>query len=484
MRKRNKEVYFGSVVKPEKENRLVLSDCNPLVNDKFKTLDAWKNSIGNIGENNSIVQYNNYLLNRLSYAECGNISTDPIINKAINTITNEIFSNGGVLKITDDRIEQEVKDNLLQQVNSYFIDNDIVKILREATIKALQFGGAYIYIHTTDIDLHQPLYINDDTANKERLLGFKVLEAWQVTPIKVNNVNPLNDNYMNPELLYVIGGASSGVHHTRLIPIVFFDIPFLIKPLFNYLGLSLTQLMKDYVSNADIIRQSLGDLFIRFRSFLIKTNAHNIGDAQYKARVKFIAENMNNNGILLLSNNEELQQLITPITGLDNIQSQAYELMVATSGIPATKLLGISPRGFNATGEHDLKNYYDNIKSYQSNIFKNIFESVYQIILCFKFNIHIKSLEYAFNPLGQSTDKEYAEIRNLNADYLVKLKQNDIISDDEALRALKNSDFDFSNINLDTSKDDFSFESENSDFNFDDEINSIINNIENGGKIK
>lgn len=474
MRKRNKNMQFGCVVNIEKENRLILSDCNPLTNDKFHTLDAWKNSIGNIGENNSIVQYNNYLLNRLSYAECGNIATDPIVNKAINTITNEIFANGGILEIVDDTLEQDFKDDLLSKVNDYFGDKDIAKTIREATIKALQFGGAYIYIDTNDTDKSIPLNINNDTISTERLIGFKVLEPWQVTPIKVNNTNPLDSDYMNPSVLYVIGGDTSGVHSSRLIPIVFFDVPYLIKPLFNYLGISLTQLMKDYVSNADIIRQSLGDLFIRFRSFLIKTNAHNIGDTQYKARVKFIAENMNNNGILLLSNNEELQQLITPITGLDNIQSQAYELMVATSGIPATKLLGISPRGFNATGEHDLKNYYDNIKSYQNNIFKTIFEAIYQTILCFKFGFYTKSLQYSFNPLGQSTDKEYAEIRNLNADYLVKLKQNDIISDDEALRALKHSDFDFSNINLDTKDKDL-------EFDFDSEMDNIINNIENGG---
>ena len=71
---------------------------------------------------------------------------------------------------------------------------------------------------------------------------------------------------------------------------------------------------------------------------------------------------------LLGRTDEELAQLNTPLSGLDSILSQMYELVTMTTGMPVTKFLGLSPRGFNATGEHDQNNYYDLIAGYQSNV--------------------------------------------------------------------------------------------------------------------
>lgn len=465
--KSDNAIYNQSIISPlevEAKEHFRITDASPLVDDKYKTMDAWVNVTANINEGNSLTRFNNFMLNRLSYAECANMGTDPIINKAINTISNEIFAKGGEIIVknkNDDSADLELKNNL----EEFISDNKIYKTLQLACVKALQFGGSYIFINTTDTNLEEPLYLNEKTTSFERFIDLKILEAWQVAPASVNNFNPIDKDYMSPELLYVIGG-STNIHRTRLIPIIFFEVPFLIKPLFNYLGISLTQLMKDYVSNADTIRQALSDLFLRFRSLVIKTSPHNIKDNEYKERIKYSNQTMNNLGLLLLTQNEELQQLITPITGLDNIQSQAYELMVATSGIPATKLLGISPRGFNATGEHDLRNYYDNIASYQTNVVKPMIENILQYIITLKFGRYIKNIDFVFNPLGEISNKELAEIRNLNADYISKLKNSDIIGDIEALEAIKNNDFSFENIQINNEDLDFDkFENENETIN-------------------
>lgn len=45
------------------------------------------------------------------------------------------------------------------------------------------------------------------------------------------------------------------------------------------------------------------------------------------------------------------------LTGVDPILARALQRVVSDTGIPATKLLGISPMGMNATGESDAKNW-------------------------------------------------------------------------------------------------------------------------------
>ena len=57
--------------------------------------DNWSNSLANINANNALGQYSEFILNRLSYAECAFLAGDSIINNAITKYENEIFRRGG-----------------------------------------------------------------------------------------------------------------------------------------------------------------------------------------------------------------------------------------------------------------------------------------------------------------------------------------------------------------------------------------------------
>ena len=61
--------------------------------NKFQ--DEWINRVASINDNNSIAQYNEYILNRLSYVECSHLAIDPIINNAISKFANGMVRKGG-----------------------------------------------------------------------------------------------------------------------------------------------------------------------------------------------------------------------------------------------------------------------------------------------------------------------------------------------------------------------------------------------------
>ena len=56
-------------------------------------------------------------------------------------------------------------------------------------------------------------------------------------------------------------------------------------------------------------------------------------------------------------------------TGLSDIYESFMMDMAGAAEIPATKLFGRSPQGFNSTGESDLRNYYDMIASLQERLY-------------------------------------------------------------------------------------------------------------------
>lgn len=408
----------------------------------YRNFSSWQNYAASIGINNSLQQYSSHILNRLSYQECANLATDSMISKAIDVITREIFKSGG--KWADTHLDIDNFEMVLNSLNFY-------DKIRLAVQRALEYGGAFIYINTDDTNLSLPLYLNEKTASRNKITSLSVIEPWQAAPVQVNSFNPLKNNYMEPDLWWVLGAASS-VHKTRLIPVVFYSVPDLIKPLYNYLGLPLSFYMKNYVSNADTVRQSISDLVLRFRTKIIKTTAQKIADPQTQARVKYMNATSNNLATLLLAKDEEWIETVTSLSGMDNLLSQMYELMTAsTRGIPVTKLLGLSPRGFNATGEYDENNFYDVIDGYASSVVIPVMEKVAEYILCFKAGI-LSEPKYKFNARKQIKQKEQAEINNLKADYISKLIMSGVITGKDAVRAISEDNFKFDWIDIEDYK--------------------------------
>ena len=421
----------------------------------YRNFSSWQNYAASIGVNNSLQQYSHHILNRLSYQECADLATDSMISKAIDVIVREIFKSGGKW------ISAHLDIDNFEMVLNYL---DFYNKITLAVQRALEYGGAFIYINTDDTNLSLPLYINEKTASTNKITGLTVIEPWQAAPVQVNSFNPLKANYMEPDLWWVLG-ASTTVHKTRLIPIVFYSVPDLIKPLYNYLGLPLSFYMKNYVSNADTVRQSISDLVLRFRTKIIKTTAQKIADPQTQARVKYMNATSNNLATLLLAKDEEWIETVTSLSGMDNLLSQMYELMTAsTRGIPVTKLLGLSPRGFNATGEYDENNFYDVIDGYAKSVVIPVMEKVAEYILCFKAGI-LDEPKYEFNPRKQIRPKEQAEINNLKADYISKLIMSGIITGKDAIRAISEDNFKFDWIDIEDYKVPENPEVENEIFN-------------------
>lgn len=418
----------------------IVSFLSKSIQDK-ECLDSWVNEVASIKSNNSLSQYNKFLIKKLDYRECAMLSLDTLINKSIIALSYDIISHGYNIEIEHSNKDYatDIKDRILKRINHFCLNEKI----QDLVMSSFRFGGAFLYF-----DINQkfdiPISNTYECASINNLDSFKIIEPYSVTPSEVDNSNSLSKNYMNPSKWYVNGAGS--IDNSRLLKLVLFEVPDVIKPLFNYLGISLTQLMVGYTQNAEIIRDALSELMLRFKTDYIKTNSENIASEEYLARIKYNNQTRNNFSTLLLSEDEDLQSLSTSIAGVDNIISQAYELVVASSGIPATRLLGISPRGFNATGESDLIHYYELISQYQSKIKPILIECIKKILFFDLKIFDVENIDISFNPIGYKTEKEQVETYNLMADFFTKLTQNGILSESEALKCLQDNDFNLNQI--------------------------------------
>lgn len=400
-------------------------------------LDSWQNRPANIGAGNSLMQYGNFKLRRHSYQELAHLATDDIIKSAIDTIAQECTGQWGQIVINE-LADQDQAAEIINKLENRLQDLNIKALAKQAIQKALIYGGVGLFYNIGgQQDLAKEFSFSERTLRASGLKSIELVEPWAFSPMRVNTYNPISGDFMKPSAWFVMGAGE--IDTSRFDTLAFFEAPDLLKPLYNFLGVSLISFMHDKVKSADTIRQSLADLFIRFRTNIIKTPVMGMSDdTQITGRMRAINAMRNNHSTILLTEQEEFVQSITPLTGLDKIQAQAYEAIASSARMPAIKLLGLTPSGFNATGEFDLLNYYDTISGYQNTILRSFLEKVMRILaLEMGFDI---SPEFKFTPLKKETKIEAAQTKIANADFVSKLTAEGILTQEQALGVLQENE--------------------------------------------
>lgn len=413
-----------------------------------KFADEWVNPIANVGVGNSIMQYSEWANNRLSYAECAFLANDSIINNALSKVANEMLRKGGEIVISAENkdFESELKTKLetrLKELNFW-------QIIHKAIVTSLTYGGALIFTDCNAENLETPLYTNKAIFSQNPIRALKVIEPYLCGANSVNATNPLNADFMIPNMWFVSGGGQ--VHKSRVETLIMFESPDMIKPLYNYLGISLCQFMRDYVMSADISRKGLADIFQRFRTIIIKSPLIKNNIDQAVKRIEAINRQRNNNSAIALTEDEEYIETITSITGLDKLIAQMQENIAISARIPAVKLLGLTPSGFNATGDFDMRSYYDEIMSLQNAILKPIVEK-YLHFISLEFGYDIKP-EFVFNRLDSDNALNETQIKNTEAQMVLNLIQGGVITQEQGFDYLKSKDILDNNLIFDDSADD------------------------------
>lgn len=303
-------------------------------------------------------------------------------------------------------LEQAVKDYNLQ---------DVFKL---AAAQDCFFGRAQITINIKGADRKLPLVLSPKTIKKGTLESFTCVEAMWTTPSAYNANDPTAPDFYKPREWFVLGQQ---VHSSRIMTIITRPLPDMLKPAYNFSGMSLSQLAEPYVNNWLRTRQSVSDLINNFSITALKTNMGQVlqgtcDGSDVFARADLFTLTRSNRGLMLLDKeSEELDQVNTPLSGLDSLQAQSLEQMCTVSRIPAVILTGVSPSGLNASSEGEIRVFYDWISSQQNAYYRHPLEVCIKVIMLDLWGEIDPTITFEFNPLWQVSAKEESEIRNNNA---------------------------------------------------------------------
>lgn len=320
---------------------------------------------------------------------------------------------------------------------------EISKKLQEMKIQQLiqlacehdsYFGRGQIYIGIKGNDDMLPLVLNEKTVRKGADLEFKVIEPIWTTPATYNAIDPTKPDFYKPLRWFVMGKQ---IHASRLLTVVTRPVPDMLKPAFNFAGMSLSQLAEPYVNNWLRTRQSVSDIINAYSLTILSTDMGQVLQGSDDGvnlfnRLDFFTATRSNRGVMIIDKDrEDMVQINTPLAGLDELQAQAQEHMCSPAHMPSIVLTGIDPSGLNASSEGAIKCWENWVMANLEAFYRAPLEIIIQLIQLIMYGNIDKDISFTFNPLSQMTPKELAEIRKSNADVAAALIDRSVLDPSE-----------------------------------------------------
>ena len=333
----------------------------------------------------------------------------------------------------------------IQELTEAFDKFKVRDCFRQMSIYDGAFGRGQLFVRikgqTSDERRKLPLIVDDEgaTITKGSLEAFKPIEPIWTTPYSYNSIDPTQDDFYSPSWWYILGKQT---HSTRLLSFISRPVPDILKPSYNFSGLSLSQLIEPYVIRWLKTVDSVNRTISNFSTTGLATNLQatlegDSGGGLFK-RAQLFNQIRDNRGLMLTDKaSEELFQLNTPLSGLSDLQAQAQEHMAAPTHIPLVKLTGITPSGLNASSEEDLIVFYDFIGAEQVNLYSPNLQIVLKIIQLHLWGKVDPKISFEYITLDAPTVKELSEIRKADADSDAGYVANGVLSPDEVRERLR-----------------------------------------------
>lgn len=320
------------------------------------------------------------------------------------------------------------KTDKINQLTDAMIKFRLREAFRDAMEYDCVFGLSAIYpdlmlgdlpVSEDQDELLTRLTIDKSKIAKGSLRGFRVLDPTWVAPTDYNTLNPMDPEFYKPRIWFVMGKR---IHTSRLLIICSRPVPDLLKPAYNFGGVSLIQEMKPYVDNWLKTRQAVTDLVQAFTIWHLSTDMQALiqgggSGADMDERLALFTLMKNNRGIMATDKTEEdLSNISVPLGSLEKLQAQAQEHMAAVARIPLVKLLGITPQGLNTSSADEIRTFYDSIHGQQEKVFGLPLKRALDILQLNEWGEIDEDIVYEFNQLWELDEAGEAAVRKTDAD--------------------------------------------------------------------
>lgn len=285
------------------------------------------------------------------------------------------------------------------------------------------YGGGALFVGADDgVDPREPL----DLARVRAVRFLTVLEKRELTPATWVTDN-LHARFGDVETYRLSRGAGGGgtdtreVHASRLIRFFGARVTPRRRAHLQGWGISEIQRVYDKLVQFNATYGALGELLqdgsqgvfaIKDLYALMAQDKEGV----LKQRLELLDLSKSVAKSILVDADSERYERVesSAMTGYPDVIDRFALLLAGAAGIPVTILMGQAPAGLNATGDSDIRWFYDRVRTQQTNVLAPKMQRLAKILLAAKAgpsNGAALDVKVSFPPLWQPTPSEKADLR-------------------------------------------------------------------------
>lgn len=377
----------------------------------------------------------------IGYQVCAMLAQQWLIAKACDVPSKDSISKGYELTINNGvEIDTEIKANLREYDDAYRLTKNLLEFVRAGRIYGIRIA---IFLVESNDPLYYEKPFNLDGVLPDSYRGILQVEPFWITPELDSDAaaNPASIYFYEPTWWRISGQR---YHRSHLVIMRNEEVSDILKPSYLFGGLSIPQKIMERVYSAERTANEAPLLSLTKRSTYLHTDLTQVmaQPGKFKRRMESWMRFLNNYGVKILGKDETAEQHETSLADLDAVIMTQYQLVAAASNVPVTKLLGTTPKGFNASGEYDEDSYHEELSNIQTHnlspLLQRHYDLIIKAIISPKYNIAPFTVCIKWNALKNTSAKEMAELNKMKAETDQLLINNGEISPEEARGRLIN----------------------------------------------
>jgi phage-related protein (TIGR01555 family) len=354
----------------------------------------------------------------IGYQMCAMLSQNWLIEKACVMPARDAVRNGYEITFNDgDEVDPKVIDAIRKADERLKLMPNMVEFVHMGRVFGIRI--AMFQVKSNDPKYYEKPF-NIDGITPGSYLGISQIDPYWITPqmTGASIYDPASMDFYEPSYWYVSGKL---IHKSHLIIYRTGTLPDVLKPSYMYGSVSVPQRIYERVYAAERTANEAPQLAMTKRMTVMKTDTTMAlaNEPDFIDKMNQWVALMNNYGVKFINEGDEIQQFDTSLTELDATIMTQFQLVAAAAGVPVTKLLGTTPKGFNATGEYDESSYHEELESIQRHDLTRLAQRHYQLLMRSeitpKFGISAEPT-IKWEALDSPTAKEMAEINKVLAD--------------------------------------------------------------------
>ena len=362
---------------------------------------------------------------------------------AVDLVADDMTKLG--IEITSNFEEEEDEQELHNEIQR----RQVWQALNDCIKWARLYGGCIGVLQIDGQDWEAPL--DPNRIQPESFKGILPLDRWMVEPQfgAGQVITELGPDLGLPKYYKITGFApvrqGSRVHYSRCLRFEGIRLPYWQRVMEQMWGISVLERLYDRMVAFDSATMGAAQLVQKshLRTYKYKGLRNTLaagGDAaaMLVRYVDMMRRFQGIEGVTLIDSEDDFAiETRSGFAGIPEALVQFGQQLAGALQIPLVRLFGMSPAGFSATGESDMRTYYDGINQRQENEIRRWVNLIYQIAAASRRIRLGTDFKFIFKSLWQMTDEAKAGVAATTSTSIVQAYGDGVITRANALSEMR-----------------------------------------------